>query len=140
MIEAVAIVTTYFEKIQKAADDAATKEFRIAAARIRKDAIASIHFERGASAPGTPPNTHRIIKTKKGKLHRGQLNLAIAYDANKDGAIIGPVASIVGESGAAHEFGGSYKGEMYPARPFMAPALERNLDRFASGWAGSIGE
>jgi hypothetical protein len=34
--------------------------------------------------------------------------------------------------------GGEFRGHEYPERPFMAPALEKNLDRFAGDWAGSI--
>ena len=100
------------KRVADAAEKAAFRNFGHAAASIRKDAIASIekapHGQ--ASEPGTPPHTRR-----------GQLPRAIRYDATKDGAIVGPVASLVGESGAAHEFGGTYKGQDYPERPFMEP-------------------
>jgi hypothetical protein len=36
--------------------------------------------------------------------------------------------------------GGEFRGHEYPERPYMAPALEKNLDRFAGDWAGSIGD
>lgn len=65
---------------------------------------------------------------------------ALRFAVSKEGAIIGPRASVVGEAGQAHEFGGEFRGGEFPARPFMAPALENNLDRFAGTWSGSIGE
>lgn len=80
------------------------------------------------SQPGSPPHT------------RGRLKAAIVFDATERGAVIGPRASVVGESASAHEFGGSFKGQEFPERPFMGPALNRNLSRFADSWAGSIGE
>ena len=49
------------------------------------------------------------------------------------------MASVVGQAGAAHEFGGKFYSNDYPERPFMQPALERALPRFAGEWAGSIG-
>jgi hypothetical protein len=61
-------------------------------------------------------------------------------DRQAQDALIGPMASLVGEAGRAHELGEEFRGHEYPERPFMAPALEKNLDRFAGDWAGSIGE
>lgn len=113
-----------------------------AAATIRNDAIGSIVQAEGPSRPGTPPHTHTGGLTKKGKIRRGQLQRAITFDYSKSErtAVIGPRATVVGTSGAAHEFGGVFKGQDYPVRAFMGPALERNLDRFAEDWRGSIGE
>ena len=117
-----------FKRVADAAQEAKFRNFGHAAASIRKDAISTIEKSEKASEPGSPPHTRR-----------GQLPRAIRYAVDKDGAVIGPMASVVGESGAAHELGGSYKGEDYPARPFMAPALERAEPRFADDWRGSIG-
>jgi len=79
--------------------------------------------------------------SKSGKVSKGQLPRAIVYDNDKesDTAVIGPRESVVGTSGEAHEFGGDYKGQDFPERPFMGPALDKNIDRFASSFAGSIG-
>jgi hypothetical protein len=55
-------------------------------------------------------------------------------------ASVGPQFSVIGEIGNVHEFGGRYKGENYPARPFMAPALEAGIDFFAESFGGSLGE
>ncbi len=127
-----------FGKIDNAVTKAGFKNFGHAANRIRTDAISSIQFGKGPSQPGTPPHTHGARLTKKGKPRRGQLQRAIVYDADATSAMIGPRASIVGKSGAAHEFGGEYMGENYPERPFMGPAMLRNIDRFASDWEGSV--
>ena len=83
------------------------------------------------SAPaGQPPHTHK----------GAQLRRAVRYDATKEDAVIGPMASIVDEAGAAHELGGEFHGQIFDERPFMEPALEKNLDRFHSDWGGSIGD
>lgn len=116
--------------VADATEKAAFRNFGHAAARISKDAKASIEQAAGPSPAGSPPHTH------KGKF----LSRAIRYDANKVSAVIGPRESIVGEVGAAHEFGDEHHGQDFPERPFMGPALDKNLDRFASDWAGSIGE
>lgn len=139
------------EKIEKAADKAAFKNVGHAAASIRKTSRASIKRapkeqrsgskSRGgkkvrrashrASPAGTPPHTQK-----------GQLPNAIVYFVEKDGsyAVIGPRKSVVGEAGAAHEFGGMFRSADYPPRPFMFPALEEAAPRFAGSFSGSIGE
>jgi hypothetical protein len=119
------------KRVTTAADQATFRNVGHAAASIRKTAIEEIIVAEGPSDPGTPPHTRRR-----------QLKRAIKFDNDKSSqtAIIGPEASIVGEAGAAHEFGGEFRGEQYPERAFMGPALDANIDRFASEWRGSIGE
>lgn len=114
--------------VTKAVDKAAFRNFGNAAASIRKDEISSIEKSEKASEPGTPPHTRK-----------GQLKKAIQYAYDKDSAVIGPVASMVGQSASIDELGGEYKGEQYPARPFAGPALERATPRFAGSWSGSVG-
>lgn len=130
------------QPVIKAADRAAFKNLGHAAATIRNDAIGSIIQAEGPSLPGRPPHTHTGGLTKKGKVRRGELQRAITFDYSKQEktAVIGPRKSVVGLSGAAHELGGDFKGQDYPERAFMGPALQRNLDRFAEDWRGSIGE
>lgn len=117
--------------VAKAAQRESAKAIGRAAGRIRKTAIASISRGQEASAPGSPPNTRR-----------GQLKRAIRFDVNRESleAVIGPMESMVGTSAAAHEFGEEYKGQDYPERPFMGPALDDNITAFAEEFSGTIGE
>lgn len=132
MIGATTQVQTNHRKVTKAVKTAAFKNLGHAAARIAKDAKESVVRAEGPSEPGTPPHTHR------GKF----LSRAIRFDNDREAkdAVIGPRESIVGTAGSAHEHGGEYKGATFPERKFMFPAMERNLDRFAGDWAGSVGE
>lgn len=127
-------------RVAKATDDAAFRNLGHAAATIRKDAIDSIVQADGPSAPGEAPHTHTQKVTKKGKVRKGNLQRAIAYDATKEDAVIGPRFSVVGLAGRAHELGEEFHGEQFDERPYMWPATEQNLPRFAQDWAGSIGE
>lgn len=125
-----ATIVTEVDRVRKAAQAAAKHSFRYSAFKIRQTAVQSIEQARGPSAPGTPPHTHR----------RKWLQRSIFYSANKTGAVIGPRASYVGTAGAAHEFGGEFRGQEYPERQFMKPALDANLDLFAGSWAGRVTE
>lgn len=115
------------QRVEQAVKDANYRNFGHAAASMRKDIISTIEKapQGVASRPGTPPNTHR----------RNFLTRSITYDANRDGAVLGPRKSVVGEAGAIHEFG---EGN-HPERAFMRPGLERNSDRFQKAWLDSIG-
>lgn len=140
MFGAVVKLVNRLNKVAKAAKSVAFKNFKHAAARIRADAIASIVPSPDPSMPGTPPHTRAKTSRKTGKALKGVLQKAITFEASDTGAVIGPRQSVAGTSGKAHEFGGDYKGEQYPVRAFMRPALIKNLDRFAAEWAGSVGE
>lgn len=120
--------------VLKAAKDATFRNLGHAAASIRKAAIASIKPGAGPSSPGTPPHT----QTSKGK-KRGVLPRAIAYAVEGETAVIGPRKSVAGISGAAHEHGGTFRGQSYPQRRFMGPALDAAAPRIGSQWAGTIG-
>ena len=119
------------KRLREAMDRTTFRSIRSAAFEISRTAKASIVKSEEPSAAGSPPTTRG----------RGRQNLrgAIFVDANKDSGIIGPRASYVGESGAAHEFGDDFKGDKFDERSFMRPALEHNLDRFAQGWSGQVG-
>ena len=121
-------IIDHMHKVREAADKAARRAFAKAAYRIFRDAQASIERSAEPSAPGDPPHTRR-----------GQLKRAIRYAADKDGAVIGPLASMVGTSAMAQEFGGVYRGATFPERAFMGPALSRELSGFAGEFEGSIG-
>jgi phage gpG-like protein len=126
---AVTRIIDHTRRLQESADRAARRVFAKAAYRIFRDSQASIERSTTASSPGQPPHTRR-----------GQLKRAIRYSADKDGAVIGPLASMVGTSGEAHEFGGDHRGASFPERPFMGPALGRELDKFAGEFTGSISQ
>ena len=105
---------------------------------VRHTAIESIEATPATepSAPGRPVHTRQrgVIKSgkNKGKQRFGQVQRAIAFDvdSSKLNAVIGPRASFVGQAMNAHEFGGEYRGENYPARPTMGPALSKSVSLF----------
>lgn len=141
----------------KATDKGAYKTLKHAALSIRKSAIDSMIEMEGPSRPGTPPHKHT------GRL--GKSILAAEDEDTKQGWVVGPAYKLVKRGGRppwlAHmlEFGGTFtrtkkrkgrgrpkQGEAppptltvtYPARPFMQPALQRNLARFHRDWKGAI--
>lgn len=121
-----------FNRVQQAAKTATFRNLRHAAFSVSKAAKASIRKSDQPSRPGSPPTTRG----------RGRKNLrgAIFTDANFETAVIGPRSSWVGDSSEAHEFGKNRKGQRYPKRSFMYPALAAAAPRFAADWAGTIGE
>ena len=123
-------IEDYIPKVKAEVKDTGFRNLSHAAASIRKAERESMVKSEEPSAPGSPPHTRR-----------GQLPRAILFhvDKLKQEAVIGPRASIVAAAGAAHEFGGEFRGQDYPERSFAQPALEQSLGRFHSNWAGSIG-
>jgi hypothetical protein len=120
-----------FAKVAKKAADAVFRNLGHAAAFIRTVARRSIRTSPKPGRPGGPPRT------------RGQRRLrnAILYFLERDvgRATIGPDAQIVGEGvGGALEHGGEFRGEYYPPRPFMGPALEKARPKLPKFWADSI--
>lgn len=108
---------------------ASFKNLGHAGASVRLVAKRSIRKRKKPSPEGTPPSTRK-----------GQLRRAIRYKVEKqrEAVVIGPDASIVGTAGKAHEFGGRYKREVYPKRPFMGPALAIVQSRLPRLWAHSV--
>ncbi|GIW56321.1 MAG: hypothetical protein KatS3mg082_2725 [Nitrospiraceae bacterium] len=100
-----------------------------AGAAIRLTARRSIRKRQQPSTPGQPPHTRE-----------GLLRQAILFSVERpqQRVVIGPSAALVGTSGKAHEFGGRYRRENYPRRPFMAPALAKLRPRLPRFWADSI--
>ena len=129
MISAKAKTKFDARKIVKAAKKANITNLGHAGAAIRLTARRSIRRNNKAAAPGTPPHTRK-----------GRLKNAIKYAVVKDkqSVVIGPDVAVAGTSGRAHEFGGHYRDENYPRRPFMGPALEKVKDRLPPMWAGSV--
>ncbi len=83
---------------------------------------------RQPSEPGSPPRT------------TGALRDAIKFEVakQKDDVIIGPDSGNVSNVGKAHEFGGSFRGQNYPKRAFMGPALDKVRSRLPRLWSQSI--
>lgn len=130
-------------KVAKAVEKAAYRNFGHGAASISKDVKSTLEKAEGPSEEGQPPHTHKGVFLRR----------AVRYAADKEGAVIGPRESVVGDVGAVHEFGEvrddlidtESKGVVlvirdYPKRPFMFPGLERGAPRFAEEWRGSVGE
>lgn len=132
MIGATAGSNVDMKPVQDAVDKATFENIRDASFSLSKDAKSTIEKSSSASEPGEVPHT----KGKRGHNLKG----AIFTNVQKDSGLIGPRASFVHESGAVHEFGESRDGENFDERPFMGPALDRAIPRFAADWAGSVGQ
>ena len=102
-----------------------------AAATLRKIAYRSIRPRKRPSAPGTPPHT----QTKR--LPR---SLRYHVDRQREIAVVGTDATRLGKAGGAHEHGGLWHDRRLPARPFMAPALEKIQPRLGSFFKARIHE
>jgi hypothetical protein len=83
---------------------------------------------RQPSPAGTPPFTDR-----------GLLPRSIGYAVEGDSAVIGTQYSMIGLGGKPHEDGGEFKGDDFPERAFMWPALQRKASIFGNSFQGSIG-
>jgi hypothetical protein len=118
-------------KVANASEKAIERNLFRSAARVRKFSMASIVRSPVASSAGSPPHTRR-----------GNMRRAIVFDVDKkkQNAVVGPRYSVVGAAGAAHEFGESYRGDVFEERSFMGPALAEATPSFAEGFSGSIGE
>lgn len=103
------------QRIVKAAERARKGSLQSVGYPIATIAKSKIQRSRRPSSPGQPPATRR-----------GLLRRAIRYQVADDrrSVVIGPAYSMVGTAGQAHEFGGRYRGDTFPKRPFMGPALD----------------
>ena len=142
-----------------ATDKGAYKTLKHAALSIRKRAVESMLWSHRPSDAGQPPHAHtgrlrRSIRASEDD--EGGWVVGPSYSRVK-------VGGRPPWLGKLHEFGGTYnvrleqwgrqkrrrgrprKGDevrrrliTYPARPFMQPALYRNLARFHREWQGAI--
>ncbi len=117
------------QKLLAKSKQANFKNLGHAGAALRLTARRSIRTRQTPSPEGMPPHSRR-----------GQLRRAIAYSVDKQRqvVVIGPERDAVGTSGSAHEFGGRYRRERYPKRPYMGPALEKLQDRLPEFWSSSV--
>lgn len=103
---------------------------KAAGAVIRTISSRSVKVSKRASAPGRPPNTRRRALSK-----------AILFALEGDyRVLIGPSADLISTAGSAHELGLVFRGNHYPERPFMRPALLKVQDQIPSIWRDSIRE
>lgn len=122
-------------KVKKTVAKANYQNLGHAARSIRTIARRSIRDapEGKPSPAGKPPRTRADKSGKK------RLRNAILYDLVSDvEAVIGPARHLIGLAGAAHEDGGTFRGEDYPARPFMRPALEKAKSQIPKHWSNSV--
>lgn len=142
-------------KVLKKIGEARAKSLMRGGGRIRITAQRSMRYrENGASRPGDPPFAHK----KTGALLRKLL--FFIYDDQSDSVVVGPVVARKGEAPRLNEFGGVIRNPRtrfitgnrgaprtripagafitYPPRPFMSPALEKQLPRLPKDWANSV--
>jgi len=96
---------------------------------IRKTAQRRIKINPKPSPPGSSPNSRQ-----------GAFRNAVQYavDKYRVSCLIGPSADIVADVGQAMEFGGPFRGQNYPARPTMKPALDIVMPRLPEFWKESV--
>ena len=122
----------------------------------------SIKDRPGASPPGTPPHAHTVFKTarpgltKSGKpkapkkFYPFKASILFGYDRSNDSTVVGPqfrdgsrrnptVPKLLEFGGtAAIQSRGKTVSARFRPRPFMGPALEKNLPKFAGLFRSSI--
>jgi hypothetical protein len=130
------------QKVERAADKAKREVLSKAGAFIRQTARTSIRKRKGVSPPGNPPYSHT------GLLRRFIL---FGYDRSTDSVVVGPARiSKPGDAPHALEFGGTTEMEQrrrgrrvrvkarIRKRPYMGPAMEKELPKFPTLWRNSI--
>ncbi|MCW5775997.1 MAG: hypothetical protein KIS87_06130 [Phycisphaeraceae bacterium] len=125
----------------RAMDSAKRKVLSQAGAFIRTAAKTSIRKRKGTAPPGKPPHSH------EGSLRKWIL---FGYDRASDSVVVGPVGFAKSTAPRALEHGGETvvhtrrKGRLtsrkvkIAARPFMAPALEKERPKLPLLWRNSI--
>lgn len=143
------VTALFFDRprVRRAVDRAQRRALSRAGAFVRQRARTSMRRRRGSSLPGAPPHAH------EGSLRR---LLFFAYDPGADSVVVGPVR--LRRPGAAPnvlEFGGRMtvarrrtrrdgkrviesKRVRIEARPYMGPALRKELPNIPRAWANSV--
>jgi len=143
------VTTLFFDrpKVRRAVDRAKRRALSRAGAFIRQRARTSIRKRKGASQPGQPPRSH------EGSLRR---LILFGFDRASDSVVVGPVRlNKPGEAPSTLEFGGratvarrrtrkdgkrvtQSKRVRIAARPYMGPALRKELPNIPKAWANSV--
>ncbi len=130
-------------KVRRAVDKAARATLSKAGAFVRMAARSSIRKRKRISAPGQPPSSHA------GLLRR---LIFFGYDAGSKSVVIGPMRlnQKIGAAPEALEHGGTStvvegrRGKRrkrrirVKPRPFMGPALQKELPKLPKLWAKSV--
>lgn len=146
------------KKMLKEADRANVRALFKISAFTARTARRSMRKRKRASAPGQPPSAHSGDRYGRGELLRQLMEFSV--DRKRLTAVIGPRkirSKTLGKVRARkpvpnlHEFGGSLRVDgdkpgqtrraIYPARPYMAPALDkaRESDKLRDAWRDSFG-
>jgi phage gpG-like protein len=153
-------ITTQFrpKQVEHAQKKGAFKSMLHAARAIRKTAVESMVFAKGPSRPGQPPHAHtgRLRRSILYTVDNDDAFVGVSYARARKGDRPEWLARMLEKGGV---YGRPRKGKQkreaatgrfakgfekiespvtYPARPFMHPALERNLARFHREWQGAI--
>jgi hypothetical protein len=115
---------------------------------IRTAARSSLRRRKKPSAPGSPPSVHSQDRVATLK------NIWFVFDPGSRSVVVGPLklngSKLIGSDRPSvpslHEFGGvavvgrrqQRRRVRYPARPFMGPAMQRELPKLAGLWANSV--
>ena len=148
------------EPVISAMDGATLKVFSKAGAFIMRDAQRSQKPKKpGVHSPaGQPPYSHvewqrrRDNRQRKkegrppiqsGSGFRGLRQIFFVYEPQRRSVIVGPISNTGGVVTRLMEFGGtsrSSRGQTstYPPRPFMGPAMDKNLSKLPAMWRDSI--
>jgi hypothetical protein len=134
-------------KVRRAVDRAKRHALSKAGAFIRQRARTSIRKRKGASPPGQPPRSH------EGSLRRLVL---FGFDRASDSVVVGPARlNRPGAAPSTLEFGGrttvtrrrvrrdgkrviESRRVRIAARPYMGPALKKELPNIPKAWANSV--
>jgi len=127
--------------VMRAMDSAKRKVLSQAGAFIRTAARTSIRKRKGSAPPGKPPHSH------EGSLRR---LILFGYDRANQSVVVGPVGFKNSVAPRALEHGGTTvvlsrrRGRLQTrkvriaARPYMAPALERERPKLPLLWRNSV--
>ena len=117
---------------------------------IRRSARSSLRRRKRVSEPGQPPSVHTQDRVATLK------NIWFVFERRRASVVVGPLllngSTLRGSNRSTvpelHELGGSAVLESrkkkrrrrarYAARPFMGPAMKRELPKFEGLWANSV--
>lgn len=128
------------DAVMRKADAATRRALSRFGAFVRRTAKGSIRKRKKASPPGSPPSSHTGLLKKF---------IFFGYDPSARSVVIGPARlnqKGQGDAPSLLEYGGratikrrgETKSAVYPARPFMGPAFEKEKPSLSALWRSSI--